>query len=45
VFLLVALGRQGILVTAIVSVTGSFGVFYVFDQWLKVPLPRGVFGF
>lgn len=44
VFLLVALGRQGILVTAIVSLAGSFGVFHVFDQWLKVPLPRGVFG-
>jgi putative tricarboxylic transport membrane protein len=44
VFLLQALGRQGIVITAIVSLFGSFGVFHVFDQWLKVPLPRGVFG-
>jgi putative tricarboxylic transport membrane protein len=44
-FLLIALGRQGIIITLLVSLACSFGTFYVFDHWLKVPLPRGVFGF
>ena len=44
-FLLYALGRQGIITTLVVSLTCSFGAFYVFDHWLKVPLPRGVLGF
>ncbi|MQA81456.1 MAG: hypothetical protein GEV10_23740 [Streptosporangiales bacterium] len=37
--LLVGLGRQRLIVTAIVSVTGSFGVYYVFTHWLSVQLP------
>ncbi len=45
VFLLYALGRQGIIMTLLVSLASSFGTFYVFDHWLKVPLPRGVLGF
>ena len=45
VFLLYALGRQGIIITLVVSVASSFGAFYAFDHWLKVPLPRGVLGF
>lgn len=44
VFLLYALGRQGIIITLVVSLASSFGAFYVFDHWLKVPLPKGVFG-
>jgi putative tricarboxylic transport membrane protein len=44
VFLLIALGRQGIIITLLVSLACSFGAFYVFDHWLKVPLPRGVLG-
>ena len=43
-FLLYTLGRQGILLTLILSLFGSFGIFYVFDQLLDVPLPTGVFG-
>jgi len=39
VFLLVVLGRQGLPVTLAVSVTGSFGLSYVFRDWLQVPLP------
>ena len=44
-FLLYALGRQGVVVTLFVSLMCSFGAYYVFDHWLMVPLPRGVFGF
>ncbi len=44
-FLLYALGRQGIVLTVLVSLACSFGTYYVFDHWLKVPLPRGVLGF
>ncbi len=39
-FLLVALGRQSVLVTFAVSVLGSFGVYFVFSSWLKVHLPE-----
>lgn len=44
-FLLYALGRQGILLSVLVSLACSFGTYYAFDHWLKVPLPRGVLGF
>jgi putative tricarboxylic transport membrane protein len=44
-FLLYGLGRQGVFVTLLVSLTSSFGAYYVFDRWLMVPLPRGLFGF
>ena len=43
-FLLYALGRQKIIVTALVALAGSFGVFYVFVKMLKIPLPVGLFG-
>lgn len=43
-FLLYVLGRQGLLLTILVAVAGSFGVFHLFDRWLMVPLPVGVFG-
>jgi putative tricarboxylic transport membrane protein len=45
VFLLHTLGRPNWIVTLLVSVAGSFGVFYLFDRWLRVPLPTGLFGF
>jgi len=44
-FLLFALGRPSLIVTLLVSVAGSFGCFYLFSQWLRVPLPTGFFGF
>jgi hypothetical protein len=44
-FLLVALGGQGWIVTALVASAGSFGAFLLFDRWLRVALPVGVFGF
>ncbi len=43
-FLLSALGRQNHLVTAAVALAGSWGVYYVFVELLKVPLPIGMFG-
>ena len=38
-FLLVALGRQSIFVTLAVSIIGSFGLYYVFSNFLNVHLP------
>ena len=43
-YLLVALGVRNWLVIAIFAVAGSFGVFHVFFDLLKVPLPVGIFG-
>ncbi|MHB0871181.1 MAG: tripartite tricarboxylate transporter TctB family protein [Chloroflexota bacterium] len=43
-FLLFALGRQNLLVTAAVALAGSWGVYQVFVELLKVPLPIGMFG-
>jgi putative tricarboxylic transport membrane protein len=45
VFLLYTLGRPGWIVTLVVSAAGSFGVYYLFVQWLRVQLPTGYFGF
>jgi len=44
-FLLCILGRPNWVITLLVSAAGSFGVFYLFDRWLRVPLPTGLFGF
>jgi len=45
VFLLLVLERRGVVVTAILTV-GIVGVsFFLFDTLLRVPLPRGPFGF
>jgi putative tricarboxylic transport membrane protein len=41
-FLLTVLGRQHPLVTGVIAVIGSFGVYYVFVRWLAVALPVGV---
>jgi putative tricarboxylic transport membrane protein len=38
-FLLFVLGRQKPLTTALISVLGSFGIYYVFTTWLDVRLP------
>lgn len=43
-YLLTALGVRRVWVTAVFALAGSFGVFYVFYHWLKVPLPVGVLG-
>ncbi len=43
-FLLLALGRQSLPVTVLVSLAGSFGVYEVFVNHLDLPLPVGEFG-
>jgi putative tricarboxylic transport membrane protein len=44
-FLLTVLGRQHWLLTGIIALAGSFGVYLVFVKWLATPLPVGLFGF
>jgi putative tricarboxylic transport membrane protein len=44
-FLLLALGSHGWITSLLVAMAGSFGVYFVFTQWLSVPLPVGAFGF
>ncbi|MBS1115750.1 MAG: hypothetical protein H6Q87_134 [candidate division NC10 bacterium] len=43
-FLLLVLGRQHPVVTVVVALAGSVGVYYVFVHWLAVSLPVGIFG-
>jgi len=43
-FLLVVLGARNRLAIAICAGAGSFGVYHVFFDLLKVPLPVGIFG-
>ena len=43
-YLLWALGVRRWWVIAVFALAGSFGVFHVFHQWLKVPLPVGALG-
>jgi putative tricarboxylic transport membrane protein len=43
-FLLMALGRVNPYVTVLVALLGSFGTYYVFWGWLRIPLPVGIFG-
>ncbi|MGE5619490.1 MAG: tripartite tricarboxylate transporter TctB family protein [Sphingomonadaceae bacterium] len=38
-FLLMALGRQNLLVTIVISLVSSFGTYYLFKTWLDVQLP------
>ncbi|MCL4535410.1 MAG: tripartite tricarboxylate transporter TctB family protein [Bacteroidetes bacterium] len=38
-FLLVALGRQNPIVTLVIAIAGSFGLYYIFRNYLDVPLP------
>ena len=42
--LLLVLGARSLIAIALTAVAGSFGVFYVFYYWLKVPLPIGTLG-
>jgi putative tricarboxylic transport membrane protein len=42
--MLFVLGVRSLAMVAGLSIIFSFGVFYVFYYWLKVPLPIGVFG-
>jgi putative tricarboxylic transport membrane protein len=44
IFLLTMLGRQHPVLTGIIALAGSFGVYHVFVHWLGTPLPIGVFG-
>lgn len=44
-FLLVALGQQSWILTLVVASAGSFGAFLLFDRWLRVALPTGLFSF
>jgi hypothetical protein len=39
------LGRWRWLETPVLAVLGSFATYYVFVEWLKLPLPVGIFGF
>ncbi len=43
-FLLFAFGGQNILLMVLVAAAGSFGVFMIFVNLLKVPLPIGMLG-
>jgi putative tricarboxylic transport membrane protein len=43
-FLLGVLERQGLVVTALMTVVVAAGSFFLFDTLLGVPLPRGPFG-
>jgi putative tricarboxylic transport membrane protein len=43
--LLLALGVRRPVTIAIFALLSSFGLYHVFYQWLKVPLPTGVLGF
>jgi len=44
-FLLRVLGKKGIFLTVLLSLVSGFGIYYVFDRLLKVPLPKGLLGF
>ena len=44
VLLLPALGARNPIAIALCSVIGSFGLFHLFNNWLKVILPTGAFG-
>lgn len=40
-FLLYIVGKNSLVFSLVGAVIGSFGVYYVFDHWLTVPLPQG----
>jgi putative tricarboxylic transport membrane protein len=42
--LLFVLGARSLPAIGLTAIAGSFGVFYVFYHWLKVPLPVGALG-
>ena len=43
-FLLHVLSRQRLIVSVLIALAGSFGVYHVFAHFLMVPLPVGMFG-
>jgi putative tricarboxylic transport membrane protein len=43
-FLLTRLSRPGWVVTLLVAVAGSFGVYHVFASFLRITLPVGLLG-
>ena len=43
-FVLLTLGRHRPVTVLAVSIIGSFGIGYVFTEWLDVPLPAGELG-
>ena len=43
-FLLTTLSRPGWVVTLLIAVAGSFGVYQVFATFLRIPLPVGLLG-
>ena len=43
-FLLAGLGGQSWRVALVIAFAGSFGTFELFDRWLRVTLPTGIFG-
>jgi len=44
-FLLLAIGSQRIILTLLISLFSSIGCYAVFQLWLEVQLPKGIFGF
>ncbi len=44
-FLLLVIGSQRILLAILISLASSIGCYAVFQLWLEVQLPKGVFGF
>ena len=43
-YVLIALGVRNWIVIAVFAGAGSFGVYHIFYDLLKVPLPEGIFG-
>jgi putative tricarboxylic transport membrane protein len=43
-FLLRIVGRHGLILSLVLALIGSFGVYFVFTHWLTVPLPPGLLG-
>ncbi len=43
-FLLNVLGRHSLIVSGLVALAGSFGVYHVFATFLRIPLPIGILG-
>ena len=44
-FLMVSIGQRNPVILALVSLGGSFGVRYIFTNFLSIPLPGGPLGF
>jgi len=44
-FLLLAFGREYLILKIAISIAGSFGVHYIFERILRVPLPYSSIGF